>query len=183
MNKKIKFLIIGRTASGKSSIAKEVCKRLNLEIVKSYTTRPMRAGEEKSSDHIFINESEVSKYKNDIAAYTEIKGNKYFTIFEVLRNSDVYVIDPMGVKDLKERCGDEFDFIEIYIRAPYEVLKDRYLQRGESETDFEKRWNDEDKQFSEYEKERTFHYNLRNDREFDESVYKVCSWIAKEMKN
>lgn len=79
MSKKI-FCIIGRTSSGKTSLAKEVAKQLNLKVVKSYTTRPLRPGEtESESDHYFISEKDYPKYKNDIVAYTEINGYRYFT--------------------------------------------------------------------------------------------------------
>ena len=119
--KPTKFLIIGRTASGKSSIAKAVCEKLGLNQVISYTTRPRRPKEKDCVDHIFITEEDVEKYKDDIAAYTEINGYKYFTTYDVLDKSDVYVIDPIGVDNLKLKCGDQYRFIEIYIRVPKQL--------------------------------------------------------------
>ena len=182
LNKPIKFLFIGRTSSGKSSIAKAVCERLCLAQVKSYTTRPMRKSEKSESDHIFINDNDVEKYKNDIAAYTEINGYKYFTTFDVIDQSDVYVIDPNGLYDLKERCGDRYDFIEIYIRTPAKIAEQRARSRGDNLKDFKKRWVEETNQFTEYEMKHEFHYHLRNDRPFEESVDKVCKWIKYEIE-
>lgn len=106
-----KLLIVGRSSSGKTSIASAACDRLGLKLVKSYTTRPPRNEKEAtdSKDHIFISEGDVAKYEDDFAAYTEINGYKYFTTIDQLDECDAYVIDPNGIKSLKEKCGNMFD--------------------------------------------------------------------------
>ena len=180
-NKPIKFLFIGRTASGKSSIAKAVCEKMGLVLVTSYTTRPMRESEKNGSDHIFISDNEVSKYENDIASYTEINGYKYFTTYNTIDKSDIYVIDPIGVDSLKIKCGDKYDFVEIYIRTPQKIAEERARKRGDKLKDFKERWVSENKQFTDYEDRHTFSWHLRNDRPFEESVNKVCKWIQIEI--
>lgn len=98
------ILVVGRSASGKSSITREACNKLHLNLVKSYTTRPPRPKElTGESDHYFITEEEYETQKDqfDIVAYTEINGFKYFTTEDILNNSDVYVIDPKGIEYLK----------------------------------------------------------------------------------
>lgn len=96
-----KFLIVGRSSSGKTSIASAACSELGLKLVKSYTTRPPRNEKESinSKDHIFITEDDVEKYKDDIAAYTEINGYKYFTTMDQIDECDAYVIDPNGINN------------------------------------------------------------------------------------
>ena len=180
-NKPLKFLFVGRTASGKSSIAKAVGDKMGLKQVVSYTTRPMRKNEKNGSDHIFISDDDVDRYKDDIAAYTEINGYKYFTTFDIIDHSDIYVIDPNGIDNLKIKCGDMYDFIEIYIRTPQKIAEERARKRGDRLKDFKERWVSENKQFSDYENRHTFAWHLRNDRPFVESVDKVCSWIQIEM--
>lgn len=147
----------------------------------SYTTRPMKKSEKRKSDHIFITDEEALQYEDDIAAYTEINGYKYFTTFEQIKNSDVYVIDPIGVDNLKIKCGDKYDFVEIYIRTPQKIAEERARKRGDKLKDFKERWVSENKQFTDYENRHTFAWHLRNDRPFDESVDKVCSWIQMEL--
>lgn len=183
MNKK--FLIVGRTASGKSSIAREVCKKLGLVQVKSYTTRVARPGEtSENSDHYYISEDEFEMIMDgkdgDVAAYTEINGVKYCTTTNVLEQSDVYVIDPNGVDYLKEKCAGQFDFVEIYVRVPYKTAEQRFINRGGTKKEFEQRYEKESKQFGEYEKQQKFQYHLLNDKPFEESVDLVCKWINKE---
>ena len=43
--------------------------------------------------------------------------------YDVIDKSDIYVIDPIGVDNLKIKCGDKYDFVEIYIRTPQNFLK------------------------------------------------------------
>ena len=181
LSKPLKFLFLGRTASGKSSIAKAVCKRMGLTQVVSYTTRPMRKSEKNGSDHIFITDEEASQYEDDIAAYTEINGYKYFTTYDVIDKADIYVIDPIGVDNLKIKCGNRYEFIEIYIRTPQKLAEERARIRGDKLKDFKQRCVSENQQFTDYENRHTFAWHLRNDRPFDESVDKVCSWIQIEL--
>lgn len=183
MKRKI-FLFIGRSAVGKSSIAREVCERLGLRQAKSYTTRPIRFGEDiDKSDHYFISEFQALTFPpENIAAYTEINGYKYFTTYDVLNTSDIYVIDPKGAETLKQNCGDRYDFIEFYIRVPFTVAKLRAKNRKD-----EKGWllrrESEDAQFKNYENLHTFHYNILNVGTLESAVDTVCKWITKELGN
>lgn len=181
LNKPIKFLVLGRTGSGKTSIVRAVCERMRLKQVVSYTTRPMRESEKVWSDHIFITDSEVAQYENNIAAYTEIDGNKYFVTYDIIDSSDIYVIDPAGLDSLKIKCKDRYEFVEIYIRTPQKIAEERAKLRGDKVKIFQQRWISENQQFSEYENRHTFAWHLRNDRSFEESVDKVCSWIQMEL--
>ena len=154
---------------------------MGLTQVVSYTTRPMRKSEKNGSDHIFIPDEDVARYENDIAAYTEINGFKYFTTYDVIDKSDIYVIDPIGVDSLKIKCNDRYDFVEIYIRTPQKLSETRARVRGDKLKDFKQRWVSENQMFTDYENRHTFAWHLRNDRPFDESVNKVCKWIQIEI--
>lgn len=57
----------------------------------------------------------------------------------------------------------------------------RAKKRCDSMKEFLVRYENENRQFTEYENMHTFHYHLRNDRPFIESVNKVCEWITKEI--
>lgn len=154
---------------------------MRLKQVVSYTTRPMRESEKVWSDHIFITDSEVAQYENDIAAYTEIDGNKYFVTYDIIDSSDIYVIDPAGLDSLKIKCKDRYEFVEIYIRTPQKIAEQRAKLRGDKVKVFKQRWVSENPQFTDYENRHTFAWHLRNDRSFEESVDKVCSWIQMEL--
>lgn len=182
MSKKKIFLIVGRSCVGKSSLSRQVCADLGLKQVKSYTTRPMRPGEEDpdNTDHIFITETEFSEYSEDIAAYTEINGYRYFTTKSVLQQSDLYVIDPNGVKDLYERCPDEFEFIVIYITAPRVLGIIRAECRGDADV-YAKRVGAEDAQFTEFEMVANWDYCMSNNSAFYQGVDKLKHIIQTEL--
>ena len=64
MKNKTIITIAGRTAAGKSIIAKKLAERLGLTVLKSYTTRAPRPDEianPADADHIFVSEAEYDK--------------------------------------------------------------------------------------------------------------------------
>lgn len=78
------FCIIGRTASGKSTIANAFADKLGLTILKSYTTRARRKNEVGDKcDHTFIKPEEVEQYRDDMVAYTERAGYCSFATLSV----------------------------------------------------------------------------------------------------
>ena len=91
MSKHTVFLIVGESGSGKDSLVNQLCINKCRKQVISYTTRPRRENE--GDTHIFISPSDVSKYKNEMIAYTRIGNFEYFATLSQLYNSDVYVID------------------------------------------------------------------------------------------
>ena len=176
------YCIMGRTASGKSFIAGKMCERFGMTQVKSYTTRAPRKSEIESrkSDHIFISKEEMEKMREDMAAYTKIGDAEYCTTFSVLEKSDIYVIDPRGVKELKKKIkerGKDYRVIEIYISAPESLRKERYEKRGGK--DFEKREEAENEQFLTYETEGRPDVVVENDEDAEKALEKIEKEIGR----
>lgn len=184
------FLIIGRTSSGKTSLAKEICNRLNLKILKSYTTRLPRKNETlENSDHIFITPAEITKYKDKMVAHTIINEIEYFATIDQLLKSDIYIIDPNGIdylrtnKTIQKSIGDQIEFIEIYIRVPKSTGKRLAVQRGEDIDTYMQRYKNESPQFDYYEKHQQFKYHVLNNGTFEEVVAKLENIIKKELNH
>lgn len=154
---------------------------MGLKRLISYSTKPQGKKSDEDYDHIYVRDEDLHRYEDDMAAYTEIDDFKYFSTFEQIENSDVYVIDPNGLDKLKIKCGNKYDFVEIYIRTPQKIAEQRAKMRGDKLKEFKQRWVSENKEFTEYENRHTFAWHLRNDRPFDESVNKVCSWVQIEL--
>ena len=130
------FCIIGRTASGKSTIVNAVAKDLNLKILKSYTTRARRQNEiGDNCDHTFISADDVDKYRNDMVAYTERAGYCSFATKEQLMNSDIYIINPSGFSDLIESTKDipDLRLVDIWIDCDSDQLIARSKNRSNSD--------------------------------------------------
>lgn len=179
------FLIVGRTASGKTKLAKEICRRLNLKLLKSYTTRPMRDNEiSDNSDHIFISADDVYKYKDRMIAYTTINKVEYFSTIDQLLESDLYIIDPKGIDYLhnsKLPNIDKCEFIEIYVRVPKSTNRRYAAQRGTSMEEFTNRYKAESAQFDYYEKNQQFRYHVLNNGTFEDVASKLEKIIRKEL--
>lgn len=177
--KKTIIAITGRTAAGKSVVAKKMAERLGLKVLQSYTTRQPRPDEladMEHSDHIFISNEEYDKLQ-DIAAETEINGCRYCTTVEALNQCDFYVIDPDGIDYLKKEHGKEFHIVQFYIYANDKIRKKRFLQRGNAESDFESRNADESKQFNAYEQDHKYDIIIYNNRDIDYALNMMEPYI------
>ena len=150
-DKKIVFLVLGRSGSGKDTLVNYMCHEYGLKKLKSYTTRPPRQNEEDT--HIFISPEDVQKYQDDIIAYTKIGEFEYFATKSQLKDINFYIIDPKGVQDLENipNLKEEFSFIKLLIYLPEKERKKRIALRGDSEEAFLKRQEGEKQQFDNFE--------------------------------
>ena len=98
------FLIVGKSGSGKDYLCGILDGKDHFQ-VKSYTTRPVRKEDPKDeTSHTFITMDEFSKFKKeDMVAYTKYNGNHYFVTKEMLRNQDLYIIDPTGIRYILDK--------------------------------------------------------------------------------
>lgn len=169
--------LMGRTASGKDTLANKLCKRTGLKQIISYTTRERRVNE--GDTHIFISDEEYKALENSnqIATFTQIGPYKYCCTVEQLYQNDVYVIDPIGVQHLRELNVPNLRIVTIYINTPDEIRKERALnQRRDDRLTFMKRDLDERAQFREMLRNADFDYAISN---IDVAkAYSVLRWIA-----
>lgn len=178
--RQILITLAGRNSAGKSLIAKKVAEALGLNVVKSYATRKPRPEELQKGlencDHIFVSDEEYNKLEN-ITAETEINGARYCTTQEMLDNSDIYVIDPKGIKDLKERCGNRYKLLQFYIYADADKRAARFVARGESKAKFEAREQSEDEQFLDYENNHGWDIIIYNNWDIDTAVKTMLGYV------
>lgn len=155
----MKYLIVGRSCVGKSTLAQKL-EIAGLKTVKSYTTRPKR--DNNDNDHIFITPDEAKTF-TDRVANTTINGYEYFSTREQVENSDIYIIDPIGVYELCKNMPDT-EFALIYITAKPETSRTFALNRTENtineNTVYDSRRKDEDAEFTDFEKRLCNNENL-----------------------
>lgn len=124
------FLFAGKSASGKTSIAKMLEDQYGHKQVQSYTTRaPRHEGE---YGHVFVSEEEF-KNLGDLAAYTFYNGNHYGTTFEQLSECSIYVIDPPGIEDLLKKIDNARPIDIIYFDAAVSTRINRMVDRFDSD--------------------------------------------------
>lgn len=123
------YLFVGRSGTGKTSITKEVCQRMNMTYVSSYTDRAQRYENEKG--HIFLSTENFNKLYPKIA-YVKFDGHQYCTTPDILNKSDCYVIEPKGILDMKRAyTGRPIVVIGLYV--PMREIINRMRIRGDSE--------------------------------------------------
>lgn len=144
-------LIVGRTASGKDTLAEYLRECYHMTFVKSYTTRPRRTRDEDT--HVFIDQKQADALRPDAAAYTKIGDYEYFATKQQVIDTDGYVIDPRGVASLCKNMPDT-QFIVAYIVADADERREHAQQRGNKQTElqaFTAREQAEDDEFSSFE--------------------------------
>ena len=140
MNKPI-FLFVGKSASGKTTIA-DMLGKDGYSQVYSYTTRPKRY--ENEIGHTFITDEEYDKLEN-IVASTLYNGHRYCTTLNQIQEADIYVIDIPGVETLMENYDrlDRRVYVFYFDTDVYTRIK-RMLNRHDSDTQIVGRlFNDE----------------------------------------
>lgn len=179
MNNKehVLLCVMGRTSSGKDTLVNKLCERTGLRVITSYTTRPRRVNE--GDTHIFTTSDTYEQIKAEgrVAAFTEIAGNIYWTTIDQLYQNDIYIIDPYGVKTLRDLNLPDLHIVTVYINTPDAIREERALnKRGDDKSKFRTRDFAERGQFREMLKNADFDYAVCN-IDFAKA-YSVLRWIS-----
>ena len=131
MNKPL-FLFVGKSASGKTSIADMLSRYDGYNQVYSYTTRHKRY--ENEIGHVFVSDEEYDKLEH-IVASTLYNNYRYCTTLEQVQNADVYVVDTEGVRTLLDNYDllDRLVYVIYFESSTYNRIK-RMLDREDSDT-------------------------------------------------
>lgn len=124
------YLLVGKSASGKSTIADILERTYGHKSVESYTTRKPRYDGERG--HIFISESDFDNL-GELVAYTEYDGNRYGTTSAQLDECSLYVVDIPGIDTLLKRYNTERPIRIIYFNASVRTRILRMIDRSDSD--------------------------------------------------
>lgn len=129
------YCIVGRSASGKTTLANNIEKKYGIRKVRSYTTRPPRF--EGEADYVFVTAEEFSAL-GPVFAYGKYAGNEYGVPPTELDACGLYIVDLDGAERLKEEY-EHRKVVIFFIDAPKELCADRMSKRGDKPSDIEKR--------------------------------------------
>ena len=124
------YLFVGKSASGKTTIANILEQKYGHKQVSSYTTRKPRYDGE--IGHIFIDDAEFDNLV-DLVAYTEYNGHRYGTTAEQLDQCSIYVVDVPGVETLLRNYKTNRQIIIIYFDTTVYTRIYRMLERSDSD--------------------------------------------------
>ena len=133
------ILLMGKSGTGKSTIAQELYKRYGLSSIESYTTREPRYPNE--SGHIFVTNEQFDELEN-MVGFTTFCGNRYCATAEQVEENDIYIIDPDGVEYFMETYIGNKTPIVIYLEFPISVCYDRLVLRDGAEEAERRKEND-----------------------------------------
>ena len=148
------IVLVGKTASGKTTVANELCKNHGYKRIITYTTRPMRENEIQDVDYHFISDeqfnrmienNEFTEYKRYNTAHGVWSYGSVITSEQEL-SDDCYVIilTPQGLRDLSKKMPR---FIAFYLNVSFESQLERLKKRGDEEQQIIKRLQNDAKDF------------------------------------
>ena len=162
------IIISSPSGGGKGTLIKEILKTVpNIGYSVSYTTRPMREGEENGRHYFFVSQA---KFKELIEAgefleYATVHGNFYGTSIRQITSETeigrdiILEIDVQGAESVRRKMSEA---VSIFILPPsFEVLKARLTARAtEKQEDLNLRL---DNSFGEVNRYTEFEYVVIND--------------------
>lgn len=174
------YCIQGLTSSGKTTITERVSKELNIPVLISHTTRPIREGIEENGktyhfvDNNFFNENEFLEQR---LYHTEYGVWKYGLHISELQNKpySLFIVDRQGYEELQDKLGED-KLVSIFIEASEEELKRRNKLRGDCPREFSRRLKSDIEEF----KGHISDYIVYNNN-LEDAVKKVKEIIIGEM--
>lgn len=126
------IVLVGESASGKSSIERNLVDNYGYKKIVSYTTRQPRQGEIDGVDYHFIDKSQFRrlKFQGFFAETAEYNGWYYGTAKQDCTSDKVAVVTPHGLRQLKKI--PDLDIHAFYINVPRRDRLIKILQRGDN---------------------------------------------------
>jgi len=120
MNKKV-IIVAGPSGSGKSMIEKLLSEKFPNEFHKlqQVSTRPMREGEKQGDPYKFVTQDEYDEIKDNLIGRTNINGERYGTIFDLVDGKyNTIILNKMGIDDFinqfpLDKCGIDYIIVMI----------------------------------------------------------------------
>lgn len=180
--------LLGYTCSGKSTIAKEIASKTDIELAVSYTTRPMRKGEVDGIDYNYVNDEFFINDADDFIetrTYTVSDGSIWHYGYHKdsfkLDNTDyICIITPSGFYELQERYGKD-NVVPILLETPLNEISNRLIKRGDSLEEARRRILDDVLQFNDFIKYEIF-FTLNNNGDLSTTINNSIKLIEKLRK-
>lgn len=127
------YLICGKSGSGKTTLVNTLSNDFGYKVLRSYTTRKPR--HQSDTDHIYSSVSDYmnAKEKCRIIASTVFNHSYYWATLQQLEDSDLYVIDKIGIETLKAQYNGNRKIVVIYLDVDSGTRIQRMKLRGDKD--------------------------------------------------
>lgn len=174
------IVIVGESASGKSSVAKYLMEHYGYNRIITYTTRQPRECETDGVDYYYISQQHFKTLENQgfFAETATYNGWHYGSAKEDYKNNSVIVLTPKGLRSVKtSSVGDIFS---VYLNVPRRDRLIKCLERGDDIEEAYRRSLSDVGQFDGISDEVDLVF--KNDK-YLYSVETIANTIIKEMKS
>lgn len=173
------IVLVGESASGKSSIEKKLVSKYGYTKVISYTTRKPRDGEKHGVDYFFVSEDEFNSLSlHGIFAETTVyNGWLYGAPKNQCTENSVLVANPYGLRQIRK--NEELNVVSFYISVPRRDRLIKILQRGDNIEESMRRSTHDEGQFNGIEDEVDF---IVKNNDYEVSVEELASHIHSNYK-
>lgn len=193
------FLIMGKSASGKDTLYKDIVARFGdgLGTVVPYTTRPIREGEQEGVEYHFITESEMNAMDEtgkviEKRCYQTVYGPWYYLTaddgqIDLSRRSSILIVTPAAYGKLRDYFGAE-QVVPLYVETEdglrlARALKRERAQKNPKYEEMCRRFLADAEDFSE-EKLRELGIDRRFvNNQYDRVLNELCDVIRKESED
>lgn len=159
------IVLIGKSASGKDTIKKELLK-LGMEGVTTYTSRPPRPSEINGVTYNFVSTKEFLKLKDDgffaeTTSYNVATGDTWYygTSKKDINDKSVIILNPSGLTALSK--DKSLNIVSFYLKVNSDIIRERLKNRGDDFKEAERRIAADGRDF--YLIENRVDYIVRND--------------------
>lgn len=123
------LIIVGKSGSGKTTVADLFAELHGLRAVPTYTTRPMRTPDEEG--HTFVSDVQFNLL-TDKVAFTTYNGYRYCTTQDQIANFDIAIFDPEGVEYFRTHYKGKRTYFVIYLKCSRINRFINLIKRGSS---------------------------------------------------
>ena len=146
------LILLGMTATGKTSVAKILEEKYGMKRVITWTTRPRRKNEIGGVDYNFCGLDDFKRLKTigffaETTSFVMADGQEvhYGTPIEELNGDKLLILNPEGFKKVNQLTC--LDITSILITAPDDVIRKRLEERGDSKAEILRRMNADENDF------------------------------------
>lgn len=177
------YVIVGKSASGKSTFAKKLQEH-GIERIRTYTTRPRRPGEDEK-EYKFVTEEqfglldEMEFFLETVdydANFGFCRYGSALKDYQTKKNKCI-ILTPKGIEKLRKH--PEIKKTIIYLDYDRYTRLDRAIKRGDDRIEMIRRFDADDRDFEEFDKSHNWDFHVIDYDTRQQALNSICAWATR----